>query len=226
MTFEAAPDGTIRAEGDDELPVLSKIASYFDCVRSLDAGVYQDVGDSIMKMDDELRQVREESCDMEFQVQKKYVEAAELDAERRMVESSLKDAQTRLGDLHSDRRRINVNNLSAGTDRSRIAEEMNFLQKSVENEEETLLLISRATGFLKKSFEDIEAHHKQLESQRVRILEEVKTEKAKLAQEIETTRAMREEEDRMRLKQKEAITARAGAAVFKSADNFLQTPLD
>jgi len=228
LTFEVGADGGIQADlpGSDDLPVLRNMAIYFDCVRAMDSGVYQEVGGSIAAMYDELSAVRKESCDMEYEVQQKYVEAAEADAERKVVEFKLKDAQARLGSLHTDRRGINVTHLSVGEDRNRIAEEMDFLAKAIEQEEETLLMITRSTGFLETSYREIEAHHKLLENQRVRLLDEVRTEKGKLAEELQTTRAMREEEEKMRLEQKEAIQARVGGAVFRAADAFMHTPLD
>jgi hypothetical protein len=226
MQFEAAADGTIQVAGDEDQPVLRNIAKYCDFVRALDLGVYEDVGRSIAAMDDELRKVREESCDMEYEVQKRYVEASEADAERKVLEARWKDAQSRLSTLHVDRHGMAVNHVSVGDDRSRIAEDLSFLNKSIEQEEESLLFITRSSGFIKKSFEDIEAHHKLLETQRVRLLQEVQAERAKMAEELQLTKEMRQLEEKMRTDQKEAVTARVAEAAFRAVDDFLQTPLD
>merc|ERR1719195_666572 len=100
-----------------------------------------------------------------------------MNEQQRQIERQVHEAKQRLNVLCADRRAVNLESLSLRRDRGHFTEELAFLQKTVEDEEQTLGVIRGTNNFLEKSYHDLNAYSVVIEQQWRDILQQLSQEK-------------------------------------------------
>jgi len=185
----------------DRVPDLSSVRSHFEAVIQADQAISRGLKREVDELEDELRQTSDVRTQLDQTLRREKQSGALLEEQRRELERQLQSSKQRLVDLREDRKAVNLESISLRRDREHFAEELKFLQRTAEDEEQTLETMRRSNTYLEKSYQNLESHTVQLELQRKEILEQVASEKETMRQEERQNAELRNKLERMRREQ-------------------------
>lgn len=199
---------TSREQQREELAV---VVAQFEAVMEADRTVSKQLKREIDDLEQELRQVHETRDQLERQLRQEADESQRFKTQQQELERRVEGAKNRLVDHREDRRAVNLESISLRRDRDHFADELSFLKRMAEEEEQTLDAIGRSNQFLDKSCKGLEAHTQQLELQRKEVLRQVATEREVARHEERENAETRNQIERMRREQAAAAMGRRDA---------------
>ncbi|CAJ1409736.1 unnamed protein product [Effrenium voratum] len=133
---EKSPKSPKSVARDEE--ALSELSRRFEKVLAADREVSKLIREEMQGLEDELRSVQDSRLQLDRQNTQEAKEREQLSAESQRLELQLSEAKQRLLALRDDCRAMNLESLSMRRDRSHLAEEMAFLQRSLDTETRSL----------------------------------------------------------------------------------------
>lgn len=202
---------------------LTEGLSHFESIIAADREVSRQLRREVDDLHEELRQVQEACLQLERQVAKEQGDVEALSGEKGRLERQLRDAKQHLIELRDDRRAVNLESLSLRRDRGHFAEELAFLKRLAQDEEETLEALRRANGFLERSYRDLEGHTELLEQQRRELLIQVTKEREQVRLDERENGEMRNKLERLRRELLAVTSERREANVREHRIREMQT---
>jgi len=166
-------DSTIKG---DKI-ALDKEVERFHAVASADQAISQNLRVEVDGLDSELARLKEQFVELDQQVRHKQHDFRQLEQGRHGLERKLKERRQRIGALHEQSRKMDLESISLHRDRKHLAGEQAFLQQQTRDEEATVSALDRANKFLERSEREMEAHVELLERERRQVLREAGREK-------------------------------------------------
>ncbi|CAE8701795.1 unnamed protein product, partial [Polarella glacialis] len=180
---------------------VQQAVGHFDAIVAVDKEVSQQLRREVDELDRELRQTQELAVQIERQAAQEQRDFERLADEKQKLEKQLSDAKQQLLDFREDRRAVNLESLSLRRDRGHLVEELAFLRRMAEDEEETLEVLGRTNQYLDSSYHDLEASAELLEQQRRELLNQIAKEREQVRHEERQNAELRNTLERLRREQ-------------------------
>mmetsp|Transcript_38069 Transcript_38069/g.89110 ORF Transcript_38069/g.89110 Transcript_38069/m.89110 type:complete len:605 (-) Transcript_38069:47-1861(-) len=116
---------------------------------------------------------------------------------RRQLEAQVENGKQRLADLREERRAVDMEAISLRKDREHFAEELAFLQRLLQEEEQHLEIVNSVNLNLERSYQALETHTQQLEGQRKELLTHMSQEHEATKREEKENAVLRHKLERM-----------------------------
>lgn len=156
-------------------------------------------------LDCELKTLRDSSGQLGQHVQLRREEGASLADRRQQLERQLQDVKQHFRETCDDRRAANLETLSLRHDRDHVQEELFFLQRTADEEEQTLEGVCKSNEFLERSNYDLSADMELLERQWRGLSQQVASERELNRVQERETAELRSGLERMRREQGAAL---------------------
>eukprot|EP00930_Biecheleria_cincta_P057418 TRINITY_DN43357_c0_g1_i1.p1 TRINITY_DN43357_c0_g1~~TRINITY_DN43357_c0_g1_i1.p1 ORF type:complete len:747 (+),score=142.11 TRINITY_DN43357_c0_g1_i1:52-2292(+) len=171
---QKSPKGLAGHEHDQR---LSEAIRHIQSVVGIDKDISSRLRDEVSRLDRELRRIEELDVQLERQVAQETQESERLQKEKQHLDRELAEAKHALSTLREDRKSAHLEGLSLRRDRVHLADELAFLRKMAEDEEETLSVLKGTNQYLEHSHRDLEANAQLLDQQQNELAEQLARER-------------------------------------------------
>lgn len=174
VTHQESPKG-LAGHGHDHK--VSEAIRHFHSVVGIDKNISSRLRDEVSRLDRELRRIEELDVQLERQVAQETQESERLQKEKQHLDGQLAEAKHALSTLREDRKSAHLEGLSLRRDRVHLEDELAFLRKMAEDEEETLSVLKGTNQYLEHSYRELEANAQLLDQQQKELIEQIARER-------------------------------------------------
>mmetsp|Transcript_4691 Transcript_4691/g.8411 ORF Transcript_4691/g.8411 Transcript_4691/m.8411 type:complete len:317 (-) Transcript_4691:17-967(-) len=161
----------------DDQQTMQELSRRFEKVLLADREICQQISDEMSLLEQELAQIQESAHQVEHQSVEDVEAKERLAGEANQLELQVADAQRRLLELRDDCRALNMESLSLRRDRNHLMEELTFLQRSLDDETQTLQSLEHMNSTLQAFQNDLESNAEILLHQRQQLTSQVNKER-------------------------------------------------
>lgn len=160
-------------------------------------------------LEEELKHLRDVAEQIEREVRRGRKEADRLLDQKSESEKQLGYMRSRIQELKEEQRAVNLEQISLRRDRDHYTDEVAFLRRLADGENEEVTSLKQFNLYLEKSYQNMEAHTAELERGRKEVREQIKDEKDRIRKEERETAEMKNKLELMRREMHISTTVRA-----------------
>lgn len=175
--FDSSPKSPKGLAGHEHDHKMSEAIRHFHSIVGIDKNISSKLRDEVSRLDRELRRIEELDVQLERHVAQETQESERLQKEKQHLDRQLAEAKHALSTLREDRKSAHLEGLSLRRDRVHLEDELAFLRKMAEDEEETLSVLKGTNQHLEHSYRELEANAQLLDQQQKEMIEQIARER-------------------------------------------------